>query len=192
MDTPSYVLELNEAVLMPTKQSGLWKALRVGVLCIFIIIALGSFVFDDNLFFELSWVSRVLLITVAITVFFSMGKNEMVPSPMELRFYDDYMVIYRPKRYYNSRVTRMEYNKLMYNEITKCVYRERSQRMYIYGNVDATWFNYMSDGTIPKEPTYKRIVSGTFCHFSLKCAEGVDIKREIEMNSPLEVIVENS
>lgn len=40
---------------------------------------------------------------------------------MELQFFDDYLVLYLPKRYYGKHLTRMQINKMKYSDITKCV-----------------------------------------------------------------------
>ena len=192
MENPKYILKTNEAVLISKNQSSGIKFLKIGVLVFIGIIILGSLIFQDNLFSELSWSTRMLLIVVANIALFGGGKKENVPSPMELQFYDDYLILYRPKRYYSRKVTRMEVNKMMYTDIKRCVYKRHSQRLHIYGNVTATWYNYDSNGVVSQVPTYNRVVEDTLCYFSTRCAEDVDFKQVIENYSPLQVDIENS
>ena len=55
MEKPNYVLRTNEAVLMPVNQG---NGLLVFKICVWIVVALtvlGSIVFQDNLFSELSF-----------------------------------------------------------------------------------------------------------------------------------------
>lgn len=192
MESPNYVLKTNEAVLMPKNQSKGMEFLKIGVWVIVLMIVIGSLIFRNNLFSELSWSARVLLVVLAFAVTLVAGKQENVPSPIELQFYDDYIILYRPKRYYSRRVTRMEINKMHYSEITRCIFRVQSQRIHIYGNLAATWYDYDKNGRIQQTPTYNRIVADTMCYFSTRCAAGVDFKNIIEAHSPIQVTVENS
>ena len=192
MDNPRYVLKTNEAVLISQKQNGGITFLKVGVWLVVAVIVIGSLVFQDNLFSEMSWTTRCLLIAVAIGVAFVGSKKENIPSPIELQFYDDYLILYRPKRYYSKKVSRMEINKMMYADIKRCVYKSRSQRIQIYGNVSATWYNYDANGMISQTPSYNRTISDTLCYFSTRCVNDVDFKTEIEAHSPIKVVVENS
>lgn len=192
MDKPNYVLKTDEAVLVPVNQGSGLKILKTGVWIVVAVIVIGSFIFQTNLFPEISWTARCLLIVLAVGVTFLGGKKSDIPSPIELQFYDSYLVIYRPKRYYSKRVTRMEINKIPYSDITKCVYKSKSKRLHIYGNVDATWYNYNDEGVVSSTPTYNRTVTDTLCYFSTRCAPDVDFKSEIEAHSPIKVIIENS
>ncbi len=188
----NYVLKFDEAVLVPQdKLSGL-SFVKKGVWIIVFIATLGSIIFQDNLFGEMSWTTIVLLIVIAVVVSFIGGKKIDVPSPVEIQFYDDHLVIYRPKRYYSKKVTRMEHNKMMYAEIRRCVYKAQSKRLHIYGNVHAVWHNVSKDGVVSQLPTYDRVVNDTLQYFSTRCAENVNFKNEIEQHSPIMVSVENS
>ena len=192
MNKPNYVIQTNEAVLIPTKQSSCFTFLKTGVWIVVTVIVLGSLLFQDNLFSELSWTARVLLIVLAFGVTFLGGKKEYAPSPMELQFFDDHLVLYLPKRYYSKRVTRMEINQMKYSEITKCVYKTKSQRIHLYGNGTSTWYNYKADGTIPQAPTQVRKYTAGLIYFNTQLATNIDFKIEIENHSPIHVIVENS
>lgn len=178
--------------MIPTRQNSGFTFLKTGVWIVVVVIVLGSLLFQDNLFLELSWTARVLLIVLAFGVTFLGGKKEYAPSPMELQFFDDHLVLYLPKRYYSKRVTRMEINQMKYSEITKCVYKTKSQRIHLYGNGTSTWYNYEADGTIPQTPTQVRNFTAGLIYFNTQLATNVDFKTEIENHSPIHVIVENS
>lgn len=119
------------------------------------------------------------------------GGTKKVSSPFEIRFYDEYLVVYREKRYYSKSVSRKEYDKFFYKDIKKCQYRTVTKRMNIYGIVEGTWFNYKKDGTLPTNPTYHKTVD-SICYFYPSEENRVDFVREIESHSPIRVVVENN
>lgn len=192
MDKPNYVLRTNEATLERKEDSNIVRLFRVGVLVVVAIIVMGSFIFQENLLTGLSWTTRCLLIAVAIGALLFGKKKEDVPSPIEIQFYDNYLILYRPMRVYNKKVTRMEINKMMYSDIKKCVFKTRLQRVHIYGRVYATWYNFNTEGCVSQTPTYDRVVEDTLCFFRTLFATDIDFKKEIEEHSPIKVIVENS
>lgn len=187
---PNYVLKTNEAVLV-SKNSKAISVFKTAVWVIVAVIVLGSLVFQKNLFAEITWSTRILLIVIALGVLFIGGKKENIESPMELQFFDDYLVIYRPKRFYSKKVTRMEINKMMYSDIKRCVYKAKSKRVHIYGHVLAKWYNFDAQGIPAQTPTYDRFVKDTLCYFSTRCAQDVDFVSIIENNSPIRVDVED-
>ncbi len=191
MEQPNYVLRTVEAVFMPKKNNAAAEPIRIIVWVIIGIIIVGSFIFQDNLFAELSWSARVFLIILALGVTFATSGLESVPSPMELQFYDDYFIFYKPKRYYSKRVTRMSYITMKYSEVTKCAYLTRAQRFQIYGSGKSVWYNYRKDGTLPPVPTESRMVKGGMIYFDVSLAPNVDFIREIETHSPMRVVLED-
>lgn len=126
MDNLKYVLKTNEVVLMPTENNKGKRIMKKAVWMIICIIVLGSIIFRDNLFMELSWSTRIFLILLVIGFGFYDGKSDYQRSPMELRFYEDYLEFYLEKRYYSERVTRKQINTMKYSEISKCVYKKAS------------------------------------------------------------------
>lgn len=86
MEKPNYVLRTNEAVLMPVNQG---NGLLVFKICVWIVVALtvlGSIVFQDNLFSELSWTSRIFLIILVIGVTLYGGKKNISHPPWNFSF----------------------------------------------------------------------------------------------------------
>lgn len=191
MDTANFVIKTNEAVLMPTEECK-WKIIVRN--CIWIIIGImvmSSLILQVNIFDELSWSAKILLIALTLGFGFYNRKKEYTPSPMELRFYDDYLEFYLPKRYYSDRVIRKQINIIEYNESSKCVYKVKSKRIQIYGDGKALWYNYKKDGTIPLQPTDEHSFTDGMLYFNIQFATDIDFKKEIEEHSPLKVIMEN-
>ena len=191
MDNSNYVIKTSEAVLMPIEENKGKKIIRNCVWTIIGVILVSSFLFDINIFSELSWPVRIFLIIIVLGFGLYGGKKEYVPSPMELHFEDDCLVIYSPKRYYDSRVTRKDISIMKYSEISKCVFKARSNRIQIYGNGKSVWYNYNKDGSLPEKPTKEKQFTEGMIFFNTQFAIEIDFIKEIESHSPLKVVVEN-
>jgi hypothetical protein len=188
MEIPNYVLKANEGILVPKSEKPLLGKLKITVWIVVGVIIIGSILFQDNLFNDLSWSSRILLIAMVIGIGFS-GGNKRVPSPFEIQFYNDYLIVYREKRYYNKKVIRKEYNKFFYKDIYKIEYRTGTKQILIKGIIEGIWYNYKKDGTLPEKPTYHRTTDGGICYFYTTEAPDVDFVYEIENHSPIKVAI---
>lgn len=152
-----YILKTQETNFIPEREKDkLYTTLRIVVWIIIGIIVVGSFVFGSNLFYELSWTARVILVTLAIGVLFKGKKTIPTPSDLEIRFYNNYLIMYGNKRYYNPKTTRVEYDKFLYKDIRECDYDWRTKRLTIHGVVEGKWFDYSKDGSVSPEPTYHK------------------------------------
>ena len=191
MEIPIYVMEINEGVLVPKSDNSLNNPLKITVLIIIGIIILGSIIFGENLFKEMTWTSRILLISLFVGICFKGQGSHRVPSPMEIRFYKDYLVVYREKYYYSKKVSRQEFNKFFYKDISKCQYRTSSKRINIYGIMEGRWYDYNKDGSVPDKPTYHRVINNGLCYFYTIYATEVDIIANIEKYSRIKVVKEN-
>lgn len=187
MEEPNYVLKANEGVLVP-KNENLSK-LKVAVWIIVGVILIVSIVFQDNLFSELSWSARIMLVVLAVGLSFA-GGNKRVPSPFEIQFYDDYLIVYREKKYYNKNLIRKEYDKFFYKDITKCQYRTQTKQINIYGIIEGIRYKYRKDGSLPENPSYHRTTNGGICWFYTTESPEIDFVAEIERHSPIKVSVE--
>lgn len=188
-EQPNYVLKFNDSVIkkIEDKNSKIKKAVAI----IIAIIVIGSIIFGENLFLELSWTTRVLFVCLAIGVFFS-GKSEEVAIPAELQFYNDYLILFRPNKYYSKKVSRQEYFKIEYKDVTRCKFltNSSSKRIHIYGNVHAVWYNLNEDGSLPQQPTYDRMVDETLIYFTTFQNQNINFVQEIEGHSPIKVEIE--
>ena len=190
MNDALYVLSFNEAVYVPKNKNNKQHYIKIAVWVIVGIIIIASFIFKDNMFKQLSWTARVLLISLCIGTFF-IGGTEKVPSAIEIQFYNDYLIVYRNKHYYSKRVTRREYDKFNYNDIKQIQIRTVTKRINIYGIVEGTWYNYKKDGTLPIEPTYHK-TTDSICYFYIDFAENIDFASIFESYCPNKVIIEDN
>ena len=117
MEEAKYILRANEAVLMPVNENKWISLLKKCIYCIIAVLIIGSFIFHDNLFFELTWTSRIILISLTVWISSLGSKSKDVPSPMELQFFDDYLIFYLPKRYYSKKTTIKSITKMYYKDI---------------------------------------------------------------------------
>lgn len=150
---------------------------------------LFSVLFGENLFMEMSLPTQLLLASLVISSF-TMNKLVSIYEPFELYFYNDHLVIYRPKATFNEKLSRKEINKMMYSDITDIVFDEKNFRFKIYGDVYAEWFDYNADGSLPEVAQYNRLVKKTLQYFSVRGEECVDPEltiQVIEANTPLKV-----
>ena len=145
--------------------TGIFKILKYAVWAIVALMIIFSLILGENFFFEISSSARIVLIGLVIGSFVWRDKTIEAPSPMEIRFYDDYLIVYKEKHYYNKKISRMEYYKIFYHDITRLRYEYQLKKFKISGTIDAMWFDYQKDGSVPPEPTSHRIVEGTMCYF---------------------------
>ena len=186
MEKPNYVLKTQEAIKMPGKQGFGFRFIKTGAFVIAVAAVFGAIFFDVNMGLALLLFVGGCFLAVAVDIL-GWKKRGHEPSPIELQFYDRYLVIFRPKRYYHRGATRMEYLKMMYSDIKRCVYQTHSRRVRFNGNIHTTWYDYDAYGRLPSEPTYDRMRMDISCDFSTLCAPGVDFKAEIEGHSPIKV-----
>lgn len=187
MEKPNYVLKANEGVTVPLNDNPTLGILKIATWIIVVTIILGSIIFRDNLFGKFSWVVRILLIVLAIRVSF-LGGHKRIQSPFEIQFYNDYLIIYREKRYRSKNTTTKERDKFFYKDIKKCQYRKVTKQINILGIEEGIRYKYNKDGTLPSEPIFHKTVEH-LCYFYTTEAPEVDFVAEIEKHSPIKVII---
>lgn len=183
METPNYVLRAKEGVIVP--KGVLQGFFRKVVMAIAAILIIGSLVFKENLLKELSWPARILLIILLIKV--ASPSRLRLASPIEIRFYSDYLLVYRENYYYAENLSRMEYNKFYYIDIVKCIYNTETHQIFIYGTEEAKWYDYNKDGSLPYQPTFYRIIENAAFSFHVGFSPEIDYKGIIERYSPIKV-----
>ncbi len=165
MAEPKKTLKTFEKVDIPISNSGVHTFIRTATWIIVGVRVVGSLIFQSNLFNELSWTAKMILIALAIGISFWRPKTNPTPSEIELWFYDDYFIVYRNKRYYNRKVTDREFNKFYYGDVSGMDYDCRTHRFNIHGKIDATFFKYDKDGNLSNTPYYHKIIDGSICYF---------------------------
>ncbi len=193
MQNPKYVLQIDEGVLMPKKIKDKSDYIRYAVGGIVILLILGSIVLGENLFKELGVLPQIFLVGLVFR-FLILGESKIdTPSPIEILFFEDYLIVYRPKRYYSRRVTRREYNLMKYKEITRIKYRSDVRRFHIYGTIEGKFYNFGKDGMLETNPSYNRLVKDTMEYFSTRCTNDDDehIMKTLETYIPLKIDIQH-
>lgn len=187
---PNYVLKFNNSTLQKVEDKN--SKIKKAVVIIIAVIVIGSILLGENLFLELSWTVRILLICLAVGFLFS-GKHEYVPTPSELQFYDDCLILYSPKKFYSKNVCKKEIFKVNYEGITcKFIKNSIEKRFQIYGNGHSTWYKYDKNGNLPSVPNVDKTVEGGMIYFSTFLNPEIDFIKEIEEHSPIKVtVIEN-
>ncbi len=188
---PNYVLKFNETDSRKVKDRN--YNIKKTVVIIIAIIVIFSIIFGENLFLELSWTARILLIAIALGILFT-GKKEDVPSPAELRFYDDYLLLFLERKYYSERSIKQEYLKMKYSDITKVKYlpNTSNKRFQIYGNGHSLHYDLKKDGNISKKASRDKMFEKGMIYFSTNLNQNIDFIKEIEEHSPLKVEIDNT
>lgn len=155
------------------------------LIILFIIISLY---FHKNIFMELAFGTRLLLIVISVAILGTAYATEKTPSPFEIRFYEDYMVVYREKYYYDRDLSRKEYDKFFYKDIERIQYKKSIERYNIYGLVEWEYWNYKKDGTLSqKSDGHKKVKS--MCSFYTSNLTNVDYKKWFELYTSVKVTI---
>ena len=178
---------LNEMVIKPSNEKSKLYYVRIAVWCVLGIILISSIVFRDNIFSEMSANARWLLVALVLGTFFIRPKNINEPSEMEIQLYDDYFVLYRPKRYYSKRMTRQEYYKVMYNQIESFKFDANRNMVEIVGDFDTVFYKYNSSGVLETTPIQQKFVENGLLYFHTKFIDTEKLIFDIEQNSPIRI-----
>lgn len=187
---PNYVMKLTEAVWMPKDKDTPLHRVKVAVWVILAIIVIASLIFRESIFKALNWQVRVLLIILCIGTFF-VGGHKKERSEMEIRFYDDRLVIYREKFYCYGSVYQKEYNIVPYDGIKEVVFRNETKRLNINGMIEGIWYKYRKDGTVPDEPTYHK-TTDSIVYFYTDFMSEEDFIRDFEAHCPIKITIHNT
>ena len=175
---PNYVLKMNMAMMLP--KGGLVVGLikLVSIICLMVIIV--SIIFDTaGMSIESISIRAVMIFILCFILFYR--KLEYVASPMELRFYDDHLVMYIPKRYCGISDAGEEYNVIYYSDVENCVVDKKSHDVRIGGKGISVYYDSKSK--------YRQESQFLSLTFDTLCAEDVDFEKEIEEHSPIKVKV---
>ncbi len=95
MDQPVYVIKSVESVWTYKYNGKIYDVLKKVVWILVILFIISSLFFHKNTFMELAFGTRLLLIIMSVIILGTAYATEKTPSPFEIRFYEDYMVVYR-------------------------------------------------------------------------------------------------
>lgn len=187
-EQPKYVLKTTEDI--PVYKDKKLPQKKKAILVILAILIIGSFLLGDNLFGELSFMPKILLIGLVFGTLFS-GKKENAQFPLELHFYDDRIEIHRLEVHYSNGTIKRELHVFKYDDTPVCVYDKRNRYVTIKGMAHGEWYLYSKDGSLSNKPERVSDTQG-ICYFYASETSNVDIVKEIEEHSPIKVTIENA
>lgn len=185
MENPKYVLKFKEGNMVPKHESFVKDIIKILFYMYLVILVFGSILSGSFLFMEMSLSAKMCFFMVIGYLLKTRG-YERKPSPCELWFYDDYLILFRPRVYYTKRNIRQEYYKYFYKDIKKCEYRTVVKKMNLYGVYEGIYYKYKKDGSLTAKPTYHRTVD-SICRFYTVFEPNIDFVKIIETYTPIKV-----
>lgn len=188
MESPNYVLYAHNAEFVPKEN---YQALKIAKKIIWgyiAVVAIFSLLFQENMFSLFPLYIQGMIVIAAIWTLIT-RTEERKPNPFEIRFYDEYLVLYTKKKRYDDKTTRMDIFKIYYKDVTECVYKKKYERIDVYGLKDFIYYNYNKDGTIPEQPNYHRMIEAVVSFYTMY-DKNIDFVAEIEQHSLIKVTIE--
>lgn len=174
MGEAKYILKIKEGVLVPKEKKNSTDIVRIIIGCISAILIIGSFVFGKNLFEELNTFTKIFLIGLFIKFVILTDVKVDVPSPMELIFFEDHFLVYRPKIWRGKNCIRRETDAMRYDQVTRIKYISESRRFHIYGTFTGKYYKYNKKDILQDTPCYDKTVKDGMIFFSTRCTEEND------------------
>ena len=188
MEEPNYVLKMKTAWPV-SKQERWFKFVKYTVIALVVLMIVSAIFLDFNLFGEMSLISKILFIGLIIFVIFHRA-DDFIPAPVEIRFYNDHLVVDFVKHFYNEKDIRREVNTFYYDESTKVTNQIDGKRLFILGNLKREDYRYLPDGSLEETPFKTKEANGGAIYISYRFSMDVDLTKEIETHSPLIVVIE--
>lgn len=180
----NYILKVNESVRLRDPKKKNEFLLKIVIWSILIYLLSLSLYFRKNILYELSFTGRLLVLCLMISRF-CYDETSFFPRPMEIWFYDDYLIIYRESIVVLGQ-KRKQYDKFYYDDIEACVFQRISQKFVLCGQFERIRFKYKRNGIISERPTYHRI-KNTIHYFYTDFIQNIDLTSQIEQYSKIEV-----
>lgn len=115
---------------------------------------------------------------------------ESVLVPVEIQFYDDYLIIYREKGNVSlePRYVVREYHTMIYKDIKVVEFGQfRKSVLKFYGKVEVLRHKYNDDGTLIDEPLLHKTLENEYTNINTKESPEVDFVEKIEKYSPIKI-----
>lgn len=190
MEKPSYILKANESVFIPKDKNAVIEVIVIGSMIVVGIILIVSLLAQLSVI--VTWGMGLLFVLLLGRLVGSplVGRNSLAaPSPFEIWFYEDYLIIYRERLYCSKTLSRRTYDKLFYKDISKCEYRMISGKIIFYGVTESIWYDYNTDGSLPQTPSHHEKTQSA--DFNTTEEHDIDFASVIENHSPIKVIMED-
>lgn len=185
MESPNHVIQFFEERREPENPQALsHKVLKLGWM-IPVLALLFSLLLQQNMF-AIFGLPVWLVYLGGMFMVKSKCKHIQRPSPLEIQLYDDYLIVYSERRYYDAKVTRKEYNKFYYKDIKRIHHRKLLRKIFIYGIQEGIWYNYTKQGVPQKDPSYHK-TTDSGCYFYVVQEELQDVLNQMQQYCPVKI-----
>lgn len=167
MDNLRYVIYSEDSEVIKVFKSPMNKIIRYGVVCIIFILALFYFLLGIDLYKDLSGLPKLILGLIIVYSIFSGKEKKEIKTPFEIRLYEDRMVLYQENRIFSSKSSAKCVSEILYGNLKAIKYEKETQILYIYGDMDATYYYYKPDGSLPDKPTQHKLAKDALMTFSI-------------------------
>ena len=183
MDNPNYILKLTEDIDVYKNSAS--RKMKTAVFAVLMVLIAASFMLGDNLFSELPFMAKVLLIGLVVGVLFS-GKKETRQFPVELHFFDDRIEIHRLEVHYSNGDIKREFYVFRYENMPVCIYSNNTRFTKIKGMAHGEWYKFKKDGTLEEKPARVRDMEG-ICYFRVSKTCNVNLPDVLKLHTPIQV-----
>lgn len=188
---PNYILQFEDSQSITIDNGGIWGIIQKICLCMILILVIASLLLRENLFGEMT--GYTIAGFVVIWILCSMKKKtKWVTFPIEIRFYNDCLIVIRDHvPYDNGKKSRMEWDQMMYDDVKLVRWRLKAKRVMIEGKVHGIWTWYDENGNLTERKKYDKVTDSAII-FDTHNMGDIDLAKEFETHSPLKVEVANT
>ena len=184
---PQHVIQCNEIIkVCNDPNESLRKTFRKVVAIIVAALVIMSVIWHENILKELSWSAEICLL-IAICVAFAPLSYVEKKFPVEIQFYDDFMIVWLKQHYFDNKLTRMMFEKYDYASLSKIQYKSIAKRLLVFGSVDYIWYDYKDKHTLQDNPKAHRSLDEGMISFY----PAEEILEELGKYSPIPVTFES-
>lgn len=165
-----HIVSFNEAIPVKSSNQGVVKIIKIAIWSVIGILIVGTIISGDNLFLELNPMALFLLACMLFSTIF-LGKSTMQAAPMEILFFDDYLIMHKCKHYYSKKLSREEFDKIYYKDISRLKWNEVTQQITFQGLFELEWYKYNKDGSVEAVASYTKTIDTMRCFYFHLCPE---------------------
>lgn len=186
-EIPNYTLKISEERLSDIRVGIIYIRIIEILLALTIIVGVSYKIYSISILKE-SLNALLFLIVMFLILTFFINTKKREPSPFEIQFYNNYLVIYREEFEYSIGLSRREFLKFLYKDISKFEYRAISRKITISGVVETTFYKYKKDGELCDKPSYHEINTGDTFQFYTMEELDINFITELESHTPLNIV----
>ncbi len=189
MEKLRQVINFDEAVKKPADLNLVERIAVVAAKLIILILIVAMVFFKQNLFSKSSFAVKILYILFNIYAIPLMLKTKELASPVEFQFYDRYLLVHYPKKSYSKKDIRREEFIFKNSDIDYAVYKLDSKVLSIRGKAKSKHYPYKEDGEIDERSVKEEGLREIKLNFDLNLSEGIDLIKDFEKYSGIQVLV---